>query len=778
MRFAIGLAVSLMVAACLGNPMGPRGALNVVGEGAGLDTTWVGAPGEPVPTAVRLRITDDAGHPVPGASLAWEALGRNAQVLTPASQSNSTGLATAGWILGTDAGEEQQLRVTVRTVNHELQVTLRARAVPHIVSQLRASIDTPAVLRVGDTLFVAVQAIDPFGNTFAAPEVALSVSDSTVAAVQGMFLVGKPRRGPAVVRAVSHGIQATFPLRVTQFVGSIVLRVDSLHLTSIGAGAALSYVVLDDRGRVIADTTAAITVLDTAVATASDGVVTSIGVGRTEVQVAIGDVVAAVPLRVRQQIASLGLPLDTVTFQALQDTTTIRPVAQDSLANVIAGPELVFELSDPHVVALDASATLRALAPGATVVRVRDVETGIADSAVVMVRQVPVSAGVLVREQDGFSFARAGDSIGAVWALDRNGYRLPFERFQLSFADSAAITVDASGVIRGMRSTVTRLSAVIDAFRIDSTLVVVLPVEVQTNRVPGFAIVGMPDTMFPGPPTAVRMPDSTVNLYFTGYAPDSTQDPPFSGDLHYAHSVDGVHFTYAGVALQRDRVYRSQGIENVFLVPRDDGLGCRLYAAAGASWWIWQTFSATSSTCDAPWTWEEEPAVPGVVENDYVRRGNGEGICVWQDSLGTWWMLMGTMSLEPQDDRVWTVGLYRGASQRQWEFVRTVFRPGPPGSGRERAVAGPSVVEFAQGLYRMFLMADDLGIGPDGGRQRIWSAVSRDRFSWTLEGVVLDFAIPGGGPAYPTVIGDLLYYQYRNPSAGGLYLSAGRIRQP
>src|SRR6266566_3195315 len=421
-RLWVGVAVSLSLAACLGDPAGPRGELRVASEGAGLDTVWVGAPGEPLPMGVRLRVTDDAGRALPAASLTWDVLGRNAKVVTAASQTNSMGEATAGWILGTDASEQQQLRVTVRTVNHEDQITIQARAVPHVVYQLRVPIDTPTVLRVGDTLLVRAQAVDSFGNAFVAPHAVLSISDSTIAAAQGMFLIGRPRRGSTVVHVVSDGVEAAFPLRVTQFARAIVLHVDSLHLTSIGAAIALPYVIIDDRGRVIADTTAAVTVLDTAVAIVSGGVVSSTGVGRTEVRLSVGAVVAAVPLRVLQRIASLTLPVDTVKFQALQDTTTILPVARDSLGNVITDPELGFELSNRLVVGLEASKRLRALAPGSAVVTVRDAETGIADSLVVEVRQVARSVGLAVLQRDGYTFARAGDSIGTVWAGDRDGY--------------------------------------------------------------------------------------------------------------------------------------------------------------------------------------------------------------------------------------------------------------------------------------------------------------------------------------------------------------------
>src|SRR5437867_2836473 len=79
---------------CLGDPVGP-GALTVAAIGGSADTAWVGAPGEPIAGGVRLRIADDAGHSVPGASLTWEAVGANSLVLNSADQSNRDGYATA-----------------------------------------------------------------------------------------------------------------------------------------------------------------------------------------------------------------------------------------------------------------------------------------------------------------------------------------------------------------------------------------------------------------------------------------------------------------------------------------------------------------------------------------------------------------------------------------------------------------------------------------------------------------------------------------------------------
>jgi hypothetical protein len=300
----------LALSACLGDPVGP-GALEVTVEGAGVDTEWVGAPGEAIPGGVRLRITDYAGRPLPAASLVWEVVGRNAQVLAPASQSNSEGVATAGWLLGTDAAEEQRLQVTVRTSGHQRQIVLQARAVPHVVSQLRLLVDTPAVLRVGDTLPVLVDATDPYGNPFPAPDVTISLADSDVGSVVGSYILGGPRRGQSVVRVASHEVQATFPLRVTQYVAAIVPTSDTIRFSSLGDELPVGYVVRDDRGRAIADTAATITVLDSAVVQVTDSIVRSRSPGVTALRLALDSMEATVVVEVRQIATTLTV---AVTF--------------------------------------------------------------------------------------------------------------------------------------------------------------------------------------------------------------------------------------------------------------------------------------------------------------------------------------------------------------------------------------------------------------------------------------------------------------------------------
>jgi hypothetical protein len=739
----------------------------------------VGGPGEVLSQPITVTARDGLGRPLAGVALRWEAVGQGARVLAPEGETDAGGVAEARWLLGVDAAELQVLRITARMAGQETRRLVHARAVAHVVSRLGAVSDAPAILRLGDSLKLDVTAVDPFGNPFPAPSFIAQSSDTSISQVAGSTLVGGPLRGHTWVRLSSAGVTDSFPVEVVQHVAAIAPVSDTLHFTAIGAVLPLSYTIRDDRGLLVRDTTAAMTVSDPSVAVLTQQEVRSVASGTTHVSISIGSARSSVAVQVRQQIASLALSPDTMSFTALMDTISGAIVAHDSLGYLVQDPQLQVTISDPRVAHLDSPMVVQALAPGSAILQVSDPVTAHVAQAVIQVRQTPVQVGIDIRRSGGFSFAMAGDSIGTVWAMDRNGYRLPSDRLQIIQSDSLYSYVAADGTVRARSSGVTTLQVHADSLVVEDTLVIVRPVEVQASAIADFAVIGLPDSLGPWAPTALIMPDSTTRLFFTGYVYDSIQAPPFSGSLHYASSSDGVHFVYRGVALPRDSGYsgyRSQGVENVFVLPRDDGPGCRMLASAGSSWWIWQIYSAVSDNCDS-WTWEDGPALPGTIENDTIGRPNGEGIYAWRDSTGQLWMLAGAYPVTPGDVRTWTIALYRGVSQRQWEFVRTVLYPGPSGSGRERAVFGPSVVQIAPGLYRMFFAGDDLGIGPGGGRSRIWSAVSRDRLSWTFEGEVLDFGQATRGPRYPTIVGNRLYYVNSGPGFGA-HLGAAQIQQP
>jgi hypothetical protein len=444
-RLPVSLVLALLITACLGDLAGP-GVLNVVVDG-GIDTVWVGAPGEALPAAIRLRITDDAGRALPSASVEWEALSRNAQVLSASAQTDRLGLATAAWQLGTDAAEEQQLRVTVRSSRKDGQIVIRARAVPYVVSQVRLAIDTPAVLRLGDTLPVNVIAIDPYGNEFPAPEAVLFVGDSGVASVHVDRVVGA-RRGHTLLRATSHGLSAATSLSVKQYVAAIIPLSDTLRFSALGAQRPVAYVVRDDRGRVVADTTAAISVADGSVVQLEGEYVRAVALGLTTLRLALGPASAAIVVGVEQRVGSLALVRDTIRLDALRDTTTVIPIVHDSLGSPIADAALVYHVSDRQVAQFSVGRTLEALNPGSAIVTVRDSSTGVSTSAPVVVRQVIASIDLPSAQ---IAFDALGDTLTVtVIARDRLGSVVTDASLTYAVADTSIAAFDSGSQVRSV----------------------------------------------------------------------------------------------------------------------------------------------------------------------------------------------------------------------------------------------------------------------------------------------------------------------------------------
>jgi hypothetical protein len=400
-----------------------------------------------MPLGVRLKVADGEGRPLPAATIEWEIVGRNAQLLAPATRSNAAGVATAGWQLGTDAAEEQLLRATVRSSGTEGQIVIRARAVPHIVEQVRLAIDTPAVVRLGDTMTVSVVAVDPYGNVFPAPDLALFVLDTSLAS-PGVDRVIGGRRGHTMLRATSQGISAAVPLFVTQYVAAIIPVSDSLRFSALGAERPVAYVVRDDRGRVVADTTVAISIADPSVAQLEGEFVRSLATGVTTLRLALGPATATIVVGVQQRVGSLALVRDTIRLDALRDTTTVNPIVHDSMGAPIANADLVYDVSDRQVAKFSSGRTLEALSPGAARVIVRDPSSGVSTSAPVIVQQVIASIDLPSPE---IAFDALGDTLTlAAIARDRLGSIVPGASLTYSVADTGVVAFGSGSQLRSV----------------------------------------------------------------------------------------------------------------------------------------------------------------------------------------------------------------------------------------------------------------------------------------------------------------------------------------
>jgi hypothetical protein len=427
---------------CLADRIGP-GVLSLEIEGGFVD------PAHPLEDAVvRVRVRDASGEPVAGATLTWVATGVGSNVVPAGPTSDWEGYGSARWTLGTDAREEQGLRVLAQSRGAMSEVAVSGRVTPNVVAQLRAVVDTPMSVRLGDTVPNLVEAVDPYGNPFPAPNPELAVDDSAVVWTIGTGVIGG-RRGATTVTVRSDGRELRVPVRVVQYVAAIVPAADTLRFSSLGADRPFAYEVMDDRGRLVADTAATVSISDSAVVLVAAGSVRSQSLGATAVHLDIGLVGAVVAVEVRQRVASIELWRDTVEFDALRDTTSLHGSARDSLGFPVSQPTIAFAVSDTQVVRVVSGQTLLAVGVGAARVTARDVETGISAALGVTVRQ---SVATIELVQRDILFDALGDTLSiTATALDRLGSVVSDAALVFSVSDTLVIGLEPGARLRSLR---------------------------------------------------------------------------------------------------------------------------------------------------------------------------------------------------------------------------------------------------------------------------------------------------------------------------------------
>src|SRR6185437_9180220 len=157
------LGACVMLAACLGDPAGPSGAIQLLVEApAGPDSLLHAGPGETV-GPISIRLLDGRGRAIAGAQVSWVTDSASGTPTSLTATTDVDGSTQVMWRLGTRGPSRQTLDIRVRTVEGQLNRVLQAVATPHVVQALTFA-DTVLILKASDSLRAPVTAHDPFGN--------------------------------------------------------------------------------------------------------------------------------------------------------------------------------------------------------------------------------------------------------------------------------------------------------------------------------------------------------------------------------------------------------------------------------------------------------------------------------------------------------------------------------------------------------------------------------------------------------------------------------------
>jgi hypothetical protein len=134
--------------------------------------------GATLPVALAVKVTDALNNPVSGVTITWTVTGGGGSVSPPTSLSNTSGIATTSWTLGTKRSTPTDSTQTLSASGVGAGANFRATAHPGSVSadSSRVAAAPGSIVAGGAASTVTVTARDGFGNVIASKAVVLAAT--------------------------------------------------------------------------------------------------------------------------------------------------------------------------------------------------------------------------------------------------------------------------------------------------------------------------------------------------------------------------------------------------------------------------------------------------------------------------------------------------------------------------------------------------------------------------------------------------------------------------
>ena len=299
---------------------------------------------------------------------------------------------------------------------------------------------------IGETVQLSAEVRDQNGSSMSGASVAWASSAVAVATVDASGLARAAGNGTATITATSGSASGSATVSVEQSVAAVSVTPDSAAIV-VGDTVRLSAAALDALGNEVAGASFSWSSGDTLVATVdSAGLVQGLGPGETELAASSSGVTGLARLVVSPAApTTVTITPDSASLTALGDTVRLSAEVFDQVGRRMPGAAVAWSSADSVVAAVDSAGLVRAEGSGATAVTA---SSGSASgSAWVSVMQSASSVVVTPAEAD----IGLGDTLRlAAEALDANGNAVAGAEFSWSSSDPAAVSVDGSGLVRGV----------------------------------------------------------------------------------------------------------------------------------------------------------------------------------------------------------------------------------------------------------------------------------------------------------------------------------------
>ncbi len=390
----------------------------------------VGAPSSVLADSIIVRVNDVFGNAVPSVTVAPVELLFGTVSPTSAS-TDTTGHAAFRWTLGAATGPQLlELEVVGRAVNM-VSVTANPSNSTVVGTEVNPALDT--LNSIGESTQLTAIARDASANQVSGSFTWSSVSPA-VATVDSTGRVTAVANGTTWIHAIElGGTRDSAQIVVLQQLVSVQVTPGNRQLY-LGGSFNFDAQAIDGLGVPMATQptfvwstqSSAIALVD------SVGVVSTVGLGSTQVRATAGAVTGVANVSVVTPITriavvrdSIGFTVtDTFTLVALQRARSYRAVAYDTLDAVMTGITFTWESANPSVAQLDSTGTVtaraRAQANGATSIRAS--AQGVTGQASLRVQQVLASIDL---DPNAATIAPIGNTLLTARGRDPDGFFLP-----------------------------------------------------------------------------------------------------------------------------------------------------------------------------------------------------------------------------------------------------------------------------------------------------------------------------------------------------------------
>jgi uncharacterized protein YjdB len=383
---------------------------------------------------------DAAGRPLDGRAIVWAS--SNPDVAT---------VDASGSVVAVAAGSAT-ISATSEGISGTASVSVAIPAIASVVIQPRS-----ATLQRGESVQLAAAVTDASGAAVTNRTPTWTSTSPAVAIVSASGLVSAIAPGTASVVASLDGKADTVGISVVAVpVGSVTVQPATATL-AVGQGATLTATVKDANGSVVTDRAVSWTTSNAVVASVTQaGVVKALSAG-TAIIAATSDgrtgsatiTVTAAP------VATIALQPSSVTLQRSM-TTTLTATLKDASGNVLSGRTIAWSSSDTTIARVSASGVVTAVRLGlATITATSE---GRSAGASVSVVAGPVDH--IVISPSSVDNLRAGRSVQlSATAVDANGDVVAGAVFTWHSSSTQVATVSASGLVTGVRTGTTTITA-------------------------------------------------------------------------------------------------------------------------------------------------------------------------------------------------------------------------------------------------------------------------------------------------------------------------------